>query len=108
MRWCTPIPTTKFTVISTADFTQRLATSSYAVLGTQSAVLPIRVEKILRGYIAENFGRLPENQDVILTYLIQGTYYFYNEHCKTHNVEKLIKPAGIASDAVVKEISKPN
>ncbi len=72
--------------------------------GTQSAVLPVQVEKSLRNYIKENIGMLEENHDILLTYLIQGSYYLYNEHSHDYDVEKLISIAGVASDGAVRAV----
>ncbi len=72
--------------------------------GTQSAVLPIQVEKNLRAYIKENFGELEENHDILLTYLIQGSYYLYREHCCRYDVDMLIKIVGAASEGATEAI----
>ncbi len=74
--------------------------------GQQSSILPIQVEKILRSYIAENFGALDEDNDILLTYLVQGSYYLYNVHCHRYDVDKLIQLAGIASEAAVKAVKE--
>ncbi len=72
--------------------------------GSQSAILPIQVEKNLRSYIKNNFGALEENHDILLTYLIQGSYYLYNMHCNNYDIEKLINLVGVASDGATEAV----
>ncbi len=72
--------------------------------GTQAAVLPIRIEQEIRDFITKNAGELDENYDILLTYLIQGTYHLYSEHNRKYGADKVIRLAGIASQAAVKAV----
>lgn len=96
----TAIKTPELAISDPVHFTRELfmAFTSYQNVidilfsGTQSAILPHRIEKGLKEYI---FTLLPEKRDdirfnVLLTYQIQGAYWAYSENHNKFGAETVM------------------
>lgn len=74
--------------------------------GMQSAVLPVRIEEKIREFISKTNVHLDESRDILLTYLIQGSYHLYRKHCHKFDVEKLIHLVTVASEAALNAVEE--
>ncbi len=58
--------------------------------GTQNAILPMRIENELRKFIHKHYPNMSKETDMKLTYNIYGSYYVYQRHYKTTDMQKII------------------
>ncbi len=94
------IPQPELVLSDTAKFTQLLFHAFHAhqslidilFSGSQSAILPINIEKELKDYI---FKIIPQAKDdanfnILLTYRIQGGFYVYQNYHKKYDIDYIL------------------
>lgn len=94
------IPQPELVLSDTARFTQLLFHAFHAhqslieilFSGSQSAILPINIEKELKEYI---FQIIPKAKDdakfnILLTYRIQGGFYVYQNYHKKYDIDYIL------------------
>ncbi len=90
------IPHPEYFLTDPAGFTRELAGSFYAqreqieVLfqGSQSAVLPMRIEQELRSYLHRQLPQAGRELDMRLTYQILGSYYVIQQYSRECGMEE--------------------
>ncbi len=82
-----------------ARFTNELANSFYAqrdaieilFSGSQSAVLPMRIEQELRAFLHKQYPDASRELDMRLTYQIMGSYYVFNQYSREYGMGEAMK-----------------
>lgn len=98
-----------------ARFTRELAGSFYAqrdaieilFSGSQSAVLPMRIEQELRSFIHKQFPGSGRQLDMRLTYQILGSYYVMNQYGREYGVEETMEFVVEMAKALAEKTSTP-
>ncbi len=68
--------------------------------GAQGNVLPLQVERELRAFIQQRFHALNAEENMLLTYKIQGSYHVYQTFAKAYPMEEIIALVSRASEAI--------
>ncbi len=70
--------------------------------GTQSTVLPMRVEKEILSFVKKHYPEITKEKEMQLTYTIYGGYYVYQRYGKKYPARDILGLAGSASNAILK------
>lgn len=86
----------KFTIALFQTFHQHQKEIELLFSGNQSLVLPVRVEKELKGFLYQHLPQTREDTkfNIFLSYCVYGSYYAYLENHKTFGLEQVVQTIG--------------